>query len=188
LLGQFAMNHPRIAVMFVAATILTATAAQRSAAAQVGSAPTGIQQRVGADFGVASASGLAGVNYQIAPVRWLRLEGAVGWGPTGAQLSLMPKIAIGGERCAFTAGFGSSLAVGGQQAETGHGPNPGTIPWLNLDVPGIECRFHSGFSFQATLGLTMPLADFHYDVAEVGDTIHAGQILPQGRAGIGWWF
>jgi hypothetical protein len=46
----------------------------------------------------------------------------------------------------------------------------------------------SSFSFQATLGLTMPLADFHYDVADVGDTVHAGEILPQGRVGFGWWF
>ena len=78
--------------------------------------------------------------------------------------------------------------VGGQQATEGHGPNPAVIPWLNLDVPGLECRSHGGFSFQATLGLTMPLADFHYDVADVGDTVHAGEILPQGRFGFGWWF
>jgi hypothetical protein len=157
------MNHPRIAVTLMATAVFVATATARSAVAQVGSAPTGIQQRVGADFGVASASGLVGVNYQIAPVHWLRLEGAIGWGPTGGQLSLMPKVAVGGGRCAFTMGFGPSLAVGGAPAEAGHGPNPGTIPWLNLDVPGIECRFPSGFSLQAALGLTMPLADFRRD-------------------------
>ena len=72
-------------------------------------------------------------------------------------------------------GFGPSLAVGGQQAAEGpgHGPNPAVIPWLNLDVPGMECRSRGGFSFQATLGLTMPLADFHYDVADTGDTVRA---------------
>jgi hypothetical protein len=132
--------------------------------------------------------GTAGVDYQFAPFHWMRLEGAVGWGPIGVQFSVMPKVALGGRTCVFTAGFGPSLAVGGQQAETGHGPNPGAIPWLNLDLPGIECRLRSGLSFQATLGLTMPLADFHYDVAELGDTVKAGEILPQGRTGIGWWF
>jgi len=158
-----------------------------NASAQDAPSPPG-QQRVGADLGIASALGIVGVNYQFAPFHWVRLEGAVGWGPTGAQLSFMPKLALGRGRCAFTVGFGPSLAVGGQQAEAGHGPNPDRIPWLNLDVPGIECHFHTGFSFQATVGLTMPLADFHYDFAEVGDTIHVGQLFPQGRAGIGWWF
>ena len=182
------MDYHRHAVMFVAATVFVAAAAERSAAAQVGSAHAGIQQRIGADMGIASALGLVGVDYQLAPVHWLRIAGAVGWGPTGVQLSLMPKIAIGRGGCAFTVGFGPSLAVGGQQAEAGHGPNPDKIPWLNLDVPGIECRAPSGLSLQATLGVTMPLADFHYDVAEVGRTIHAGEVLPQGRAGVGWWF
>jgi hypothetical protein len=153
-------------------------------------APPAKRHRVGGDMGIASALGSAGVDYQFAPAPWFRLEGAVGYGPTGFQLSVMPKLALGGARCAFTMGFGPSLAVGGQQAAEGpgHGPNPGVIPWLNLDVPGLECRSRGGFSFQATLGLTMPLADFHYDVADVGDTVHAGEILPQGRVGFGWWF
>jgi hypothetical protein len=171
---------------FVLAALVT-VGAPRNASAQDAPTPAG-RHRVGADLGVASALGTVGVNYQFAPFHWVRLEGAVGWGPTGAQLSVMPKVALGRGSCVFTAGFGPSLAVGGQQAEAGHGPNPGTIPWLNLDVPGIECQFHTGFSFQATAGLTMPLAEFHYDVAEVGGTIHVGQILPQGRAGIGFWF
>jgi hypothetical protein len=161
------------------------TVGPRSASAQDTSTR---RNRLGADLGMASALGMAGVDYQFAPLHWLRLEGAAGWGITGAQVSMMPKVALGSGDCAFTAGFGPSLAIGGAPVEPGHGPHPGAIPWLNLDVPGIECRARSGFSVQVTLGLTMPLADFHYDVAEVGDTIHAGQILPQGRAGIGWWF
>jgi hypothetical protein len=166
--------------------LLALPIAARSAVAE--EVPPAKRHRVGGDMGIASALGSAGVDYQFAPVSWLRLEGAVGYGPTGFQLSVMPKIALGGARCAFTMGFGPSLAVGGQQASEGHGPNPGAIPWLNLDVPGMECRSRGGFSFQATLGLTMPLADFHYDIADTGDTVHAGEILPQGRFGFGWWF
>lgn len=160
--------------------------AATSASAQ-DAAPSPSQHRLGADLGLASALGTAGVDYQFAPFHGLRFEGAAGWGPTGAQLSVMPKVALGGGNCVFTAGFGASLALGGHPAEAGHGPNPGAIPWLNLDLPGIECRSPSGFSVQATLGLTMPLADFHYDFAELGDTIKAGDLLPQGRVGIGWW-
>jgi hypothetical protein len=146
------------------------------------------RHRVGIDLGVASAVGTAGVSYQLALLPWLRLEAGVGYGPTGTQLSLMPKVAMGGARCRFATGFGASLAVGGQQATAGHGPQPAAIPWLNLDAAGLECRSYAGLSFQAALGVTMPLADFHYDVADLGDTVHAGEVLPQGRVGIGWWF
>jgi hypothetical protein len=170
----------------VAVSIVLAGAG--SAGADESAPAATVRQRVGMDMGIGSAVGLIGVDYQLAPSPWLRLEGAAGWGVTGAQLSLMPKIALGSGACAFTAGFGAALAVGGQQAMEGHGPNPAAIPWLNLDVPGIECHTRSGFSFEATLGLTMPLTAFHWDVADVGDTVHAGAILPQGRVGIGWWF
>jgi hypothetical protein len=146
------------------------------------------RQRLGLDAGLASAVGSIGGTYQYAPLSLMRIEGGVGWGPSGAQLSLMPKVAFGSSTCAFVAGFGASVALGGATAAAGHGPNPTTIPWLNLDLPGIECRTRSGFSYQATLGLTMPLVAFHWDVADTGDTIKAGAILPQGRAGIGWWF
>jgi hypothetical protein len=167
--------------------LLLAEGATGRATAEEHSPPI-MRQRVGLELGVASAVGIAGVDYQFAPSPWLRLEGGAGWGPTGAQFSIMPKIALGSGRCAFIAGFGPSLAVGGQQAAAGHGPNPGTIPWLNLDVPGIECHSRSGVSFQATVGLTMPLVDFHWDLADVGETTHAGALLPQGRVGVGWWF
>jgi hypothetical protein len=158
-----------------------------SAAAQEAPQPIA-HHRVGVDLGLASAVGAAGVDYQFAPLRWVRLEGGVGWGATGTQFSLMPKIALGSGTCAFIAGFGASVAVGGQQAEPGHGPNPDVIPWLNLDVPGIECRSRSGFSFQATFGLTMTMVDFHWDALDLGSTVHAGDVLPQGRVGAGWWF
>jgi hypothetical protein len=148
------------------------------------------RHRIGGDIGFGSAVGMVGVDYQFAPVRWLRLEVGAGWGATGAQFSFMPKVGLGRSwRCAFTVGFGPSLAIGSSSlAAEGHGPSPGVLPWLNLDVPGIECRTPSGFSFQGTFGATMPLADFHWDLADTGGTIHAGKILPQGRAGIGWWF
>lgn len=150
--------------------------------------PPANHQRIGLDFGFASAVGIIGVVYQVAPAPWLRFEGGVGWGPTGAQFSLMPKLGLAYSICTFTAGFGASLAVGGHPGKSGHGPSPDRVPWLNLDLPGIECRVRSGFSFQATVGVTMPLAAFHWDFIDLGDTIQARSILPQVRAGVGWWF
>jgi hypothetical protein len=149
------------------------------------------QHRVGIDLGAASAVGVVGVGYQFAPVPWLRLEGAVGWGPTGTQLSFMPKIAPNtGRFCTFTAGAGAALALGGVQAKDGpgHEPRPDPLPWLNVDVSGIECRTSSGFSWGGALGVTVPLKDFHWDLADTGETMTAGTIIPQTRAGIGWWF
>jgi hypothetical protein len=168
------------------ATTLLAVAAARTAAAdeQRGAIP---RHRLGLDVGLASALGSVGADYQAAPLSWLRLEAGVGWGPTGMQLSLMPKLALGGRTFHFTSGVGASLAVGGGQARAGHGPASRIIPWLNFDGLGVEVRSRSGLSFQAAIGLTMPLADFHYDIADLGDTVHAGEVLPQGRIGVGWW-
>jgi len=150
-------------------------------------APVVRRQRLGVDVGVASAIGLVGLSYQLAPWRFLRLEAAAGWGPTGVQLSVMPKLSLGAGRCSFLAGFGPSLAVWGRQAEAGHGPDPDVIPWLNLDLAGIECRTPDGISVQAAVGLTTPLVDYHWDFAELGDTIRAWTLIPQGRVGVGWW-
>src|SRR5262245_26479441 len=94
---------------FLLLTLLVLLGA-RSAAAQEATPPIA-HHRLGVDLGLGSAVGVAGVDYQFAPLDWVRLEGGVGWGPTGTQLSLMPKIALGSGTCAFTAGFGASLAV-----------------------------------------------------------------------------
>ena len=147
------------------------------------------QHRVGFDAGLASAVGSVGATYQYAPMAIARFEGGVGWGPSGAQLSVMPKVTTGSRACAFIAGFGASLALGGQLAAEGQGArNPSVIPWLNLESARDRGRSASGLSFQGTLGLTMPLVGFHYEVADTGSNVKAGAILPQGRVGIGWWF
>jgi hypothetical protein len=145
--------------------------------------------RLGVDLGVASAVGSIGLAYQFAASHRWRFEGGLGWGFSGVQLSIMPKVAFGGA-CSFVLGAGPSLAVGGPYAESGpeHQPQPKAIGWLNVDVPGVECRSDAGISFEATLGVTMALTTFHYDITDVGATVHAGNLLPQARFGLGWWF
>jgi hypothetical protein len=150
--------------------------------------PPALRHRVGLDAGLASAVGSVGGTYQFAPAPWLRLEAGIGWGPTGTQLSAMPKLAFGGRHCRFVTGFGPSIALGGGEATANQSSPPAAIPWLNLDAAGLECHSTGGFSFQGALGLTTPLADFHYEIADVGDTVHAWELLPQGRLGVGWWF
>jgi hypothetical protein len=151
--------------------------------------PLAHPNRLGFDVGVASAVGEIGLAYQYAPSSRWRLEGGLGWGFSGVQLSAMPKVAFGGA-CSLLLGAGPSLAVGGPYAQSGsaHQPQPKVIGWLNVDVPGVECHSDAGISFEAALGVTLALTSFHYDITDVGATIHAGNLLPQARLGLGWWF
>jgi hypothetical protein len=158
-----------------------------SAPADSASSPV-VRHRIGLDVGLASAVGSVGGTYQFAPLPWLRVEAGVGWGPTGTQLSGMPKLAFGGQHCRYVGGLGASVAVGGGEATASQSSPPAAIPWLNLDAAGLECHTAGGFSFQGAIGLTTPLADFHYEIADLGDTVHAWELLPQGRLGVGWWF
>ena len=171
------------AVMLI---VLVSGAATAVAATDAPSIPP--RNRLGVSVGLASAVGAVGVTYDVAVSRFFRVEAGVGWGFSGLQLAAMPKIAIGGDACAYVLGFGAAVALGGPSAEQGHGPAPSTIPWLNFDALGVECHTRAGFSVSGALGLTMPRRAFHWDFAELGDTIKAGSVLPQGRVGVGWWF
>jgi hypothetical protein len=144
------------------------------------------RHRLGFDVGFASALGGIGVAYEFAALSTVWLEGGIGLGATGTQLSIMPKVAFGGPTCRFTAGLGASLALGGGTIVVA--PGPSVIPWLNLDLPGVECRSRSGISFEAAIGFTMGLATFDYDALDTGGPFHAGDVWPQGRFGFGWWF
>jgi hypothetical protein len=175
----------RLVVVVVA---LTGSAAFVATAAADPVSPPTVRHRLGLDVGLASAVGSVGATYQFAPAPWLRLEAGVGWGPTGTQLSGMPKLAFGGQRCRFVAGFGASVAIGGGEATASQSSPPAAIPWLNVDAAGLECHTARGFSFHGALGLTTPLVDFRYEIADVGDTVRAWELLPQGRIGVGWWF
>ncbi len=171
----------------VAAVMGEATAASDREAPSIPHEPAPFaRHRVGFDLGLGSALGSIGVGYELAALSWAWLEGGIGYGSTGTQLSLMPKVAFGGSTCRFTAGLGASLALGGGSIVTA--PGPSTIPWLNLDVPGVECRSSSGISFEAAIGFTMALATFRYEALDTGGTFHAGNVSPQGRLGLGWWF
>jgi hypothetical protein len=184
--GEPARNGIKMISKALVVASLIALGAGRAAARDE---PPELKKRLGFDLGIGSAVGVMGLVYHFVPTHHWRLEGGLGWGLSGIQLSFMPKLALGGT-CAFIMGLGPSLGVGGPYADKGpvHQPQPGVVGWLNADVPGFECRSEAGFSFDFTLGLTMALTTFHYDIAGVGGTIHQGDILPQARLGLGWWF
>ena len=141
------------------------------------------RHRVGVDVGLGSAVGAVGLTYTIAPVPWLRLEVGGGLGISGTQLCAMPKVALSGPRDRFVAGAGMSWSNG----QDAHGAE-WSVPWVNLDALGYEHRFASSVSLSVAAGLTTPLARFHYDVTELGNTVKPGTLFPQFRAGIGYWF
>jgi hypothetical protein len=143
-----------------------------------------------ADVGLGSAVGLAGVSYGYAPVSFLQLEAGVGYGLSGVQLSLMPRLALGSASDRFLVGAG--LSAGLQEQDPGQGP----MVWLNADLLGYEHRFRFGLSISVGVGLTvlvggdtkqcpgLPIDCSPQDRTEDG----RGSVYPQGRLGVGWWF
>ena len=178
------MWPPTLAALFTLVAGPTATAR----ADDDNDAPSSPHHRVALDVGLGSAVGEVGLTYNYTFSRLFRGEVGVGWGLSGVQLSVMPKLALHHQSCALTSGIGGAVAFGGPSVEPGHDPAPSTVPWLNFDALGVECPTWGGLSGSIALGLTMPLRAFHYDFAELGDTVKAFSLLPQGRVSLGWWF
>lgn len=150
--------------------------------------------------GLASALGEAGVSYGYAPMTWLLVEGGVGYGETGVQVSTMAKLTLGIGRARFVTGVGPSVSLWPKYSWSGA---TGTILWLNVDAVGGEIRFSNGVSLGAAAGVTIGLAGGgHFNASDVCLAFHcnrndpnewsqvawAGTVFPQARAQVGYWF
>ena len=147
------------------------------------------------NLGIGSAVGFLGPTYAFSPLPFLSTEVGVGLGITGAQYSLMQKIAIGGVQSTirFSSGVGVSYASGSTAA-----PDPSF--WLNLDLAGLEVRAASHFVFFLSGGVTIGLAGGKLDDNVMGgddcspypDCKYTakvrGFVAPQFRLGLGRWF
>lgn len=137
------------------------------------------------DGGFLSATGFGGINYIFAPVEMFNLEAGVGYGFSGVQISLMPKIAAGSRNDRYVGGVGLALAIptGNSAIET-----PGL--WLNADIAGYEHRFDCGVSLSIALGLTAGLAGGKWHgISEHSESESLlGVIFPQGRLSLAYWF
>jgi hypothetical protein len=145
------------------------------------------------NLGLASAVGEVGGTFTYSPVPAFQIELGVGFGITGLQLSLMPKLSLGHlPRYHLILGLGPSLSGLHKNVE-------GVVQyslWLNGEA-GYEHRSPSGFAFLVAGGFTYALAsdqtyrscyafcdsDENYPVRHV-----AGSIYPQGRIAFGRWF
>lgn len=170
---------------------LVSASAPARASAEVdaqASSSTSRRTAVGVDLGVASAVGVAGVTLTRAFTDQARLEGGVGYGLSGLQLSLMPKWVFGRGRDHFVTGVGLAIAFpGDSRSASGH------PLWLNVDVAGYEHRFDSGLAVSAAVGLTGGLGGGRLCVPADGcepQFLHDVTTYwgPQGRVGVAYWF
>jgi hypothetical protein len=138
------------------------------------------------DIGLFSATGFGGASFVYAPWDALQLEAAVGYGFSGVQLSVMPKVAAGTRHDRYVGGVGIAVAV--------PVPDVSMIDtaglWLNIDLAGYEHRFQSGFAMSVAVGFTVGLAGGRFEAShgppEYGDI--AGGFLPQIRLSIAQWY
>lgn len=136
--------------------------------------------------GLGSAVGYLGATYAHEPLQLLQLEGGVGLGFSGTQLSAMPKLVIcGGSNC-FISGAGVSLSIPTSSAATGF------PTWLNVDAVGYEYRSPSGTSFTCAAGFGVGLGGGQACTGAVdcGDPTPnvRGHWFLQSRVGVGVWY
>jgi hypothetical protein len=177
----------------VLAAAVSLFSAGRSRAADqvpiVGAAPSSEPQTaVGLNLGLGSALGLGGVTLTEAFSRFTRLELGAGYGASGYQLSVMPKMVLGRPHDHFVAGAGISLALPtDSRLASGH------PIWLNLDALGYEHRFDSGIAVSAAFGVTGGLGGGEVCLPTDGCEPQflrpvSDYWFPQGRVGIAYWF
>ena len=150
--------------------------------------------------GFGSALGFGGVSYGVEPASWLLLEGGVGYGVTGFQVSTMAKLTLGSGRARFVTGVGPSVGLWPTYSWS---EARGTSLWLNVDAVGGEVRFSNGVSLGAAAGVAIGLAGGgHFYASDVCLALHcnrdnpndwsqvawAGSVFPQARVQVGYWF
>lgn len=138
--------------------------------------------RVGADAGLFSAVGIVGATVAYSPIQRMLIEAGVGTNFQGADLSLMPKLALGSAQDRFVLGAGVSAT---SPTEHTH-----WLLWFNADV-GYEHRFRSGLALSAAVGPTVLLAGRGCLIDCGGhshdDELNKGLIIPQFRVGVAYW-
>jgi len=143
---------------------------------------------LGLNLGIGSEVGFAGVTLTQSIMKRARLELGGGYGYSGYQLSLMPRLALGDGPVRFIAGAGVSVAFPTDpRVASGH------PVWLNLDVAGGEYRFRSGVAISGNVGFTGGLGGgtlcFPEDGCEPQFLLPVTHFWgPEARVGVAYWF
>jgi hypothetical protein len=178
----------RAGLLMIVGVLATPARAERQLEPAVASPQPSVQQ-VALEVGIASPIGSIGVTYQRELASRFVIEAGVGYGVTGMQLEAMPKVVLAHGTCRYLVSAGASLALFGNYAEPGpsHQPQPSAIPWLDVDAE-VQCGAPRELLFIAGGGFTTPLVEFHYDFADTGKTVHAREIMPVLKLGLGYRF
>jgi hypothetical protein len=141
---------------------------------------------IGVDLGFASPVGLGGITLARALGENWQVEGGVGFGFSGLQVSLTPRYTLGTGRNRFKAGAGLAVAIPlDDKMQTG------TPVWLNVDAAGYEHRFRSGLAFTMGFGMTVGLGGGSYCLVDCDNgryqTKVAGLVGPQAHLGLAYW-
>ena len=153
------------------------------------SRPTGI----GADVGLASAVGFAGLTITRAFLECFRIELGGGIGYSGWQLSLMPKLAFDLAHGVHYLLIGAGVSVAFPTQTDSFAVATGHPVWLNVDALGYEVREAHGFSFAFAIGVTRGLGGGQIcryvecsSPSDMGDV--AGVWSLQTRLQVAYWF
>lgn len=150
------------------------------------------QSEIRADLGFGSALGFGGLSYTRSLGERFAIEGGAGYGISGAQLSVMPKLLFSSSATTFFAGLGPAFSIKRLDAgDVGAAfSRYGTGVWLNADL-GVHVIARSGLTFMAAAGANLGLWGNHM-LREPGisDTFHGirGLTAPQARLGVGYAF
>ena len=139
----------------------------------------GRQGYVRLDGGFASAVGVGGISFGYSPIEVFAVEAGFGFGGTGLQFSLMPRLQLGTAADRFLLGVGASIGVAPWVTD------PEVVPWINVEV-GYEHRWDFGLCVSLAVGYTHSLTEFVTE--DDGDEGTYAVGLPQARIGIGYWF
>jgi hypothetical protein len=153
------------------------------------------RHQIRADLGIASAVGWGGLTYTYAATPDLWLEGGVGKGITGTQLSLMAKLAFPVGRSGTSwviAGAGPSVSLKrlgpGDVGVVLH--SDGAAAWVNADF-GYQYRAPFGITFYIAAGLAGGLYSNYLINTGIFNPRYRGLeglVAPQARLGIGYSF
>lgn len=128
-----------------------------------------------AEVGIAAPTGFVGLTYAADIEGPLQLEGGVGLGFSGVQLSLMPRLNFelsgGGAETSHRYVLGVGVSAGLRNRREGKDfdvlladselAHSNTL-WLNIDVAGYEARFANGFVFAVGIGAAIGLTGRFY--------------------------
>jgi hypothetical protein len=146
------------------------------------------------DLGLGSPVGLIGGTLTFLPWPQFQAELGLGYGLSGVQFSVMPKLSVGSAQRHFVLGIGPSVGIG-------QSTNPSRLCvsyWLHAEA-GFETRSRSGASFLLAFGVVRGLGGEMpghgvIGVTEQGETIRPEPLsdlpilLPEFRIAWGHWF